>query len=459
MARCVRELDNVRAALDWSFSGNGDTAIGAVLTAACGPVWLHLSLMAECRERCERALRCLEPGSDVDFRIRMRLELALGLALSYLTGSVDRAWASLSEAFNFAERLNDVDMQLRALWGMWSYRLNRGEQRATRHLAERFSGIAHRAGNPDDVLVGDRLLGTTMHYEGRQREARRYLERFLDLYVAQGNERHMMWVQLDQRLMARCYLARTLLLQGLADEAKRHARVALEDAQALGNALLLCFYLTEVAIPIAVMTGDHDGAARSVSALIELSTKQSVTFWTSYGPCLQAVLLIEQREFLQGATLLSKSLPAFRRTGNTVYYLPLLGSLAEGLAGAGQLGEARSANDEALEESQRDGQAWYLPELLRIKGELLLRDPQVRSDTAAEACFLEGIETARQQGALLWELRGALSLAHLRLTQNRADQAQEILVAIYDQFTEGFQTADPSAARALLESLRDRRTD
>src|SRR5215813_13423791 len=295
MARCVRELDNVRAALDWSFSGNGDTAIGAVLTAACGPVWLHLSLMAECRERCERALRCLEPGSDVDFRIRMRLELALGLALSYLTGSVDRAWASLSEAFNFAERLNDVDMQLRALWGMWSYRLNRGEQRATRHLAERFSGIAHRAGNPDDVLVGDRLLGTTMHYEGRQREARRYLERFLDLYVAQGNERHMMWVQLDQRLMARCYLARTLLLQGLADEAKRHARVALEDAQALGNALLLCFYLTEVAIPIAVMTGDHDGAARSVSALIELSTKQSVTFWTSYGPCLQAVLLIEQR--------------------------------------------------------------------------------------------------------------------------------------------------------------------
>jgi len=269
----------------------------------------------------------------------------------------------------------------------------------------------------------------------------------------------MMWVQLDQRLMARCYLARTLLLQGLADEAKRHARVALEDAQALGNALLLCFYLTEVAIPIAVMTGDHDGAARSVSALIELSTKQSVTFWTSYGPCLQAVLLIEQREFLQGATLLSKSLPAFRRTGNTVYYLPLLGSLAEGLAGAGQLGEARSANDEALEESQRDGQAWYLPELLRIKGELLLRDPQVRSDTAAEACFLEGIETARQQGALLWELRGALSLAHLRLTQNRADQAQEILVAIYDQFTEGFQTADPSAARALLESLGDRRTD
>src|SRR5262249_25948735 len=153
-------------------------------------------------------------------------------------------------------RLNATDMQLRALWAMWNYRLTRGEHRLTRHLAERFSEVARRAGNQDDVLVGDRLLGTTLHYEGRQREARRHLERFLDLYVARGNERHSMWIHLDQRLMARCYLARTLLLQGLADQAKWHARVAFEDAQAAGHELYLCFYFAEVANPIAIMTGD-----------------------------------------------------------------------------------------------------------------------------------------------------------------------------------------------------------
>src|SRR5205814_7631954 len=132
-----------------------------------------------------------------------------GLALSYATGSVDRAWIALSEAFEIADRLNDTDMELSALWAMWSHRLNRGEHRVTRYLAERFSQVARRAGNPDDVLVGDRLLGTTMHYEGSQRDARHHLERFLDLYVARGNERHTMWIHLDQRLMARCYLART----------------------------------------------------------------------------------------------------------------------------------------------------------------------------------------------------------------------------------------------------------
>jgi predicted ATPase len=61
LARCVREIDNVRAALDWSFSSAGDLAIGIDLTAAYAPVWRHLSLMSECRERCERALLSLEP--------------------------------------------------------------------------------------------------------------------------------------------------------------------------------------------------------------------------------------------------------------------------------------------------------------------------------------------------------------------------------------------------------------
>ena len=52
VARFGREIDNVRAALDWSFSPGGDASIGVALTAAFAPVWVHLSLLSEC---CERA--------------------------------------------------------------------------------------------------------------------------------------------------------------------------------------------------------------------------------------------------------------------------------------------------------------------------------------------------------------------------------------------------------------------
>jgi hypothetical protein len=57
---------------------------------------------------------------------------------------------------------------------------------------------------------------------------------------------------------------------------------------------------------------------------------------------------------------------------------------------------------------------------------------------------------AREQGALFWELRAALSLARLKATQGRPE-AKRVLTPVYDRFTEGFETADLRAARAMLE--------
>jgi predicted ATPase len=60
---------------------------------------------------------------------------------------------------------------------------------------------------------------------------------------------------------------------------------------------------------------------------------------------------------------------------------------------------------------------------------------------------------AGEQGALFWELRAALDLARLRLTQGRDGEARDLLKPIYYRFTEGFDAADLRAARALLEAL------
>jgi predicted ATPase len=96
---------------------------------------------------------------------------------------------------------------------------------------------------------------------------------------------------------------------------------------------------------------------------------------------------------------------------------------------------------------------WYVPELLRIKGEVLLLQAPDRFDQAAEDCFIQAGEMAREQGALFWELRIALSLARLRVSQNRHYEARALLAPIYDRFTDGFMTADLEAARAMLEGL------
>jgi predicted ATPase/DNA-binding winged helix-turn-helix (wHTH) protein len=451
LAHYVRELDNVRAALDRAFSPIGDTEIGVVLTAAYVPVWLHLSLMAECRERAKRALDSLETESSLSAALRMQLHIALGTALLQSSGVEERTEEVLAKALEIAEDLDDVDSQLRALWALWGHRYNMGEHRAARPLAEQFSRLASRKGDPADVLVGDRLMGISMHYAGDQAEARRRLEGVLDLYVPPSDQRHAMWFHHDQRVVARLMLARVLCLQGLVDQAKHHAQASLEDAQATDQTLTLRYVLGWAVCPISLMTGDLAAAEQSVAMMIDLATRRHLPFWNTVARGLEGTLLIRRGEFAAGSVLLRIAL-------DKIGYADLLGVLAEGLAGLGRLGEALATIDQALERLDRTGEHWCLAELLRIKGELLIQEAGDQSVLAAEGCFHEALDVARQQGALFWELRSALSLAGLSARQDRPDDARKTLAPVYGRFTEGFDTADMRSARAMLESLPSHRT-
>ena len=130
-----------------------------------------------------------------------------------------------------------------------------------------------------------------------------------------------------------------------------------------------------------------------------------------------------------------------------------LGVLAEGLAAIGRLAEALATVDEALCQSYRDGQRWFIAELLRIKAELLLQEAGSDPISVAEDCLFRAIGEAQRQGALLWELRAALSLARLRVRQDRHGDGRQLLTPIYDRFTEGYETPDLKSARAMLDVL------
>jgi predicted ATPase len=113
-----------------------------------------------------------------------------------------------------------------------------------------------------------------------------------------------------------------------------------------------------------------------------------------------------------------------------------------------------AAIEEALARSERDEERWYVPELLRVKGELVLREDAPDAASIAEDHFRQALHWARRQGALSWELRAATSLARLWRDQDRARAAREILAPVYDRFTEGFETTDLKAAEWLLDGLR-----
>jgi predicted ATPase len=452
MIRFSREIDNVRAALDWCFSPTGEAAVGVVLSAVCAPAWVHSALLAECHERTERALNHIDPALKLSASLQMQLHLALGLSLGLTMGSVERAKAALAKALELAESLDDSEAQLRALWGLWALHFNIGETRATQLIVEQFSRVAGDAGDQAAVLISERLLGYTLQHSGQNRRAQECFEHVLELYVMR-DRRYVLMLQLDQRVLARAMLARVLWLQGFAEQAIAQARTSLEEAQATDYRLSICEALRLALCPVLLMTGDLAAGGRAVAMLIEVADRSNAAFWKILGRCLQGKLLIMRAEFSAGAALLRSEFDASERSGWAIWQPEYMGALAEGLAGLGRLSEALAAVDQALAKADAGGERYYVPELLRIKGELLLRDTGDGCVAAAENCFDRALAVAREQDALFWELRGALSLARLRTRQDRPDEARQILAPVYDRFTEGFETADLRAARAMLESL------
>jgi predicted ATPase/DNA-binding winged helix-turn-helix (wHTH) protein len=443
-------IDNVRAALDWAFSPSGDVSIGVALTAASVPLWFQLSLMVECRGRVERALAGLEPGSSLGARREMQLYAALGACLIQIKGHVPETGAAWTNALRFAERLDDAEYQLRALWGLWSYRLSRGEHRAAQALAQRFSSLAANTADPADLLIGARLVGVSLHYLGDQTDARRYLERMLSHYVAPVYRPHAIRFQYDQRVMARATLAWILWLQGFPDQAMRTVKSNVEEARASDHALSLCYALAEAVCPVALLVGDLAVAECFVAMLLDHSARHGLALSHAWGRYLEGVLRIKRGDALTGLQLLRTTFDDLGETRFVLRYTAFLGVLAEGLIGAGQVTQALVTIDEVLARSERNEERWCLAEVLRIKGELVLLEGAAQATVAAEDYFQQALDWAHRQGALSWELRAATSLARLRHQQHRTAEARRFLAPVYDRFAEGFETADLQAAKALL---------
>ena len=452
LARHVREIDNVRAALDWSFSSAGDQAIGVDLTAAYAPVWRHLSQMSECSERCERALLSLEPHVTANMSLRMELQINLASAIFITMGPPEQAKTLLIEALETADALNDLNAQAGALSMLISIYFARGEFGRAQIAAERIEQVAHRIGDPVHLRFAYQQMAATLLTRGRSREAQQYLERLLRSPAASGDPRDAIYYNSNDHAADRATLAQALWMQGFAEQAVNEARLCLKELQGADHPLLLCRALYGIG-RMSTMICDFATADREIARLIEVTKGSNAHFWEAAARFLKGKLLVERGEFAQGLLVLRDAFETCDRTGWHVSYEEYKGALALALAGTGRLNEALVALDDAMATEGADGRGWFAPELLRIKGEVLLQQAADQLALAAEDCFTQAAQMAREQDALFWELRIALSVARLRVSQGRHHEARALLVSVYNRFTEGFATADMKAARTLLEEL------
>jgi predicted ATPase len=299
--------------------------------------------------------------------------------------------------------------------------------------------------------MGDRVMGTIMHYAGNQPEARHRYDHYLQRYSAPRLHRHLTWLHYDGPVLVKTRLSRVLWLQGSVDQARLLADQNVRDARALGHPMSECLALGEAACPIASMTGDFEAAQQYLTMLADIATRHSFSFWLSMAKCLEAKLLIGRGDAARGAVLLQTAIESLGSAQQSMHYAGFVPDIAEGIATTEDPSGAAAIVEAALTRAEQSGVQWHVPELLRVKGELLLRSPETPTTAPSEACFQSAMELALRQGALFWELRASLSLAHLRLQQGRERDGHRLLAPVYARFVEGFDTADLRSAKALLD--------
>lgn len=449
-AAYAAEIDNLRAALAWAFAPAGDTALGVALAAASVPLWLELSLLTECHVWTARAVASLDDGRGT--RHEMVLQAALGVSLMFTKGMTTEAHAALTQALRLADSLSDGDYQLRILTGLSDFCVHLGDFRGVLALARRCDDVAKAVTNPLAVPTADLMLGIALHFLGDQARAQAHIARALSRPAPALRRPYAVRFGVDQRVNALNVLANVLWLRGLPDQASRAGRTGIDEAQTLEHPVSLCLALEWGGSTISLRTGNLDAAARYTEKLVDHAEKHSLGSYYAVGIGFEGQLSTKRGDVETGVRLLRASLDGLRQTRHQTFYAVFLSDLARAVAAGGYFDESLSVIEEALERAERDEELWYLPEVLRIKGRLLLlQDPS--NATAAEDHFLRSLDCARRQGALSWELRAATSLARLRRDQGRVREAHESLATVYGRFTEGFGTADLKTAQRLLKEF------
>jgi len=441
-------LNNARAALEWCFGENGNAAVGVALAAAAVPVFLTMSLLPECHRWSERALRALDEdlrgGSE-----EMQLQASLGLSLIYTRGNNEAASAALHRSLAIAKARGDHLNEVRLLGPLFFYYLRSGEFKVCLEYARRSGEIASTLDDAAATALAHTLMGISFTMVGNLSGAQAELDAALESGAGSSAERaiyfgfdYYSWIRLAQVTM--------LCLQGESAKARTAIKEAFRAVEGMQHPVSLAIAINSAATLLWI--GDLDAAEEHLDWFIARAQSESFEPYLHLGHALKGELAICRGEFNAGVEILQSRLERLRAARYQHFIMRLQSVLARGLAASGRWAEALALLDQTERLIEEKGYTSFLPELLRLKGSILLAMPEPRI-ADAEEYFTRSLQLSRAQGARAWELRTATDLASHWAGHGRARDARALLRPVFEQFPDGLDTPDLKAAERVLTSL------
>jgi non-specific serine/threonine protein kinase len=440
-----REIDNLRAALTWALSSDGDGKLGARLAAVASDFWTAISLVSESGEWAQKALFQLE--DEAGSRTEMVLQCALGFALIYTQGMSKRGRDVLIRALSLAKALGDADYQQRVTCALWLFSARSMELKDALAYAREYEK------GSDDRDVQSRataawMIGIPQAYQAEHLEAQDRLDWAARNSPLTNRRRDMLRLGADIRTSSMAHNTVNLISLGRLDAASRTAEDSILEARATKQPFVFCVALAWASAFVSLSLENDLRAREWGEELIEHALQHGLKPFYAVGLCVRGSLASRSGSPAEGIDALRAGLREMHETSYLLFYPFFMCELATALQMAGRLDEGLGQIQEALRFSADKGYQWMVPELLRRKGEIIAtRDVNERLPVNL---FHEAAHRASAQGGLYWELTASISLVEYLASRGEQPSTRKILLPVYERFTEGLSTPRLLRAKMLI---------
>ncbi len=422
---------------------------------------LARSALAEAATQLTRALDQIAtlPATPVLRQLQMELQVGLVNALMHFKGyaapetkaAEEQARLLIEQAEALGESPKDPLLLFSVLYGAWvkNYVAFNGDE--IRNIAAQFLALAEKQRATVPLMVGHRLMGTSLLSTGNVTQGLVHLGRAMTLSDSAGDRPPPTRFGQDVRVSILLYRSLALWLLGYPEAALAATSDALEHARAIDHAATLMYALMHTSLA-HIHFGRYAAANAEADEVIALADEKGALIWKSLGTLLRGSVSALTGKPSDAVQMISSGISTYRSTGATLWTPIWLLHLTKANAQLGYLTDAWHCIGEAATAAETTGESWWEAEVHRVAGEIALKSPE--PDTAkAEAHFERALTVARKQKIKSWELRAAVSMAQLRCDQNRRQEARDLLTPVYSSFTEGFDAPDLKEAKALLALL------
>ncbi len=353
-----------------------------------------------------------------------------------------------TRARELCHEIGDAPQLFPVLFGLWEFFQNQGDLGAAVDVGEQMLALAERGDDLGQMVAAHAVMADNLVCVGNPVPSIQHAARALDLYVPEEHRPLGSLFGYDPAVSAHCMGALALWLAGYPDRAIREGTAAADLSGTFTDPASMTFGPI-FASWIRQLTGSLEEARELLERNVTVCTELDFPMFGDFARVCLGETLISQGEVEEGTELARTGVDRLAAVEFGWARSFTLGVVARGCAFAGRFEEALTLIEKALDHARGTGEHFNEAELHRLKGEFLLSSDPLES----ERCFISAIEVAQHQEAKSWELRATLSLARLWQEQGRLAEAHEKLEQVYSWFTEGFDTADLQAAKALLKEL------